>query len=63
MVVSTKVFCHGRLLANRCAAKLAAPDHQRVIQQASLLEIQNQPGCRLIDFVTAFRQSDIIPPV
>src|SRR5262245_29247699 len=34
------------------AAKYAAPDHHRVLQQPALLEVDEQGGARLIDIVT-----------
>ena len=36
------------LLIERCAAKLAAPDHQRRVQQPARLQIRQQPGDRPI---------------
>src|SRR5256885_11832124 len=38
-------FSHGS------PAKLAAPDHQRLIEQAALLEIANESGGRLVGFL------------
>ena len=31
------------------AAELAAPDHQRVVEQAARLQVLEQPGDRLVD--------------
>ena len=36
--------------AHRCAAEFAAPDDERVVEQAALFEIEHQRGARLIDF-------------
>ena len=36
-------------LRHRRAAELAAPDHQRVFEQAALLEVGQQAGDRLVD--------------
>src|SRR5205085_7097427 len=43
-------------LAHRCAAELAAPDHQGVFQQAALLQVANEGGGRLVDLPANPRQ-------
>ena len=43
-------------LAENGPAKLTAPDHQRVIQQTSLLEVLDECGTRLIRVATLDRQ-------
>ena len=37
-------------LALRRAAEFAAPNHQRAVEQAALLQIANQSGRRAVDF-------------
>ena len=41
-----------RALHQRLAAKLAAPDHERFIEQAALFEIAEQRGDGLVDLGT-----------
>ena len=36
------------VLGGRLPAELAAPDHQRLVQQAAMLEVLKQPGDRLV---------------
>ncbi len=38
--------------AHRRTAKLAAPDDQRSVEQAALLQVANQRCCRLVDFAS-----------
>ena len=49
MVIAAVVrFCEAALAINR-ASKLATPNDERVVQHASLLQIIDQRGARLID--------------
>jgi hypothetical protein len=36
-------------LAHRRSAELTAPDHERVVQQAALFQVEQQGGARAID--------------
>ena len=50
-------------LGHRRAAELAAPDDQRVVEHAALLQISDQRRSRLIDFAgDALRCSCLTPP-
>ena len=42
-------FASSRRFAHRRAAEFAAPDDQRVVQQAALLQVADQRGRRLVD--------------
>ena len=37
------------ILSHRCAAELATPNDERVVEQSALLQVQHQGGTRLID--------------
>src|SRR5438034_1029711 len=45
---SLRVVIASRLLRARSPAKLRAPDHQRILQQTTLLQVLNQSGDRLV---------------
>ena len=49
--VRMMVAAVGAALHHRRAAKLAAPDHQRVVEQAALLQILDQRGAGLVGVV------------
>ena len=51
MVVAADRFAR---LAHRRAAELAAPDHQRVVEQAAPLQILDEGGAGLIDLAADF---------
>ncbi len=43
-------------LPQRCAAEFSAPNHQRAVEQAEVLEVANQRRHRLIDLFALGRQ-------
>ena len=56
-VVVTAVFVTSRRpLCVRCPAELPAPDHERVLEQTALFEIENERGTWLIDLMRNRRQ-------
>jgi len=43
-------------LDHRCAPELAAPDHQRIIEQPALLQVFHQRRARLVGVFAIFLQ-------
>ena len=52
------VVAAGRLanFAHRCSAKFATPHHDRILEQSSPLQVENEGGARLIDLPADQRQ-------
>src|SRR5579859_7143291 len=48
VMIATIVLGRQRALAIHCPAKLAAPDHERVVEQAALFQVDEQAGGRLV---------------
>ena len=53
MVISAAVGAVPLSLSGNAATKLAAPQHQRFIQQTALLQVRDQRGAGLIRVATA----------
>src|SRR5262249_48842398 len=56
MMVAAVVLARERALAVDRAAELAAPDHQRLVEQPALLEVGDQAVAGVIDIAALERQ-------
>ena len=55
VMVAAKELGSVPLFIQRCAAEFAAPDDQRIVEKATLLEILDQCGNRLVDLAALVR--------
>ena len=66
MVIAPKVILTQRALAVVGAAKLATPNHQRVVEHTALLEVTHERGGRLVGLAglrpQAARQAAVLIP-
>ena len=56
MIAAQKRLVSIAILGHRRAAKLAAPNHERLIEQAATTQIADERGNRTIHFAAFFRQ-------